>query len=168
MPAPLLLELIGAPAALWSADRTNCLFNRAAAELFGYDHDGPAAAAWWRARVEGADRARFMDFCNSLASGQRSTCRYRFTPAAGGAIDLHETAERVDPGGSGPVIVSRYAILGESRRMAHQLGNHLQAVRGELDLLRLSGALPEQAAASVLQPLNAVHELLQKIGKFTP
>lgn len=170
-PVTALLDFAGAPAALWSEDRSVFLPNSAAADLFGSIHGAPLDdATLWRARIDPADRQRFAEFCEAVrAGGRRSICRYRFTPLGlDAAIDLQETAERLDPPRAAPVIVSRYAANGECRRLAHQIGNQLQAARGELDLLRLSGALPERAAAAVLQPLEAVHELLQKIGRSLP
>ena len=171
LPVAAALEFVGGPAGLWSEDRRHCVFNQAAAALLGYgDHDFCADAALWLTRIDPGDRERFAAFCEAVrANSGPSDCHYRFLPAgAAGFIELHESARRIKPPEGAPVVLSRYRgseAAGDCRRSAHKIGNHLQTVRGEVDLLRLSGALPERSAETICRSIEAVHELVQQIGK---
>ena len=49
----------------------------------------------------------------------------------------------------------------------HQVGNHLQAIRGELELLRMSGDLSEQTFESVVWHIDALHALATQLGMLT-
>ena len=49
----------------------------------------------------------------------------------------------------------------------HQVGNHLQAIRGELELLRMSGDLSEQAFESVVWHIDALHALAAELATLT-
>ena len=144
--------------------------NRALSQLLGYReqdfHNNPAL---WASRVEPADRERFHAFCDTLRqNGDGSSCHYRFLPASsGGMVELCETVRRV-VAPDGAVLLSCYTVsqgAGERRRIAHKIGNHLQAARGEVDLLRLSGTLPEPSAATICQAIDAVHDLVEEIRK---
>lgn len=45
------------------------------------------------------------------------------------------------------------------RSLVHQIGNSLQSVRGEVDLLRLSGALPQRSFDRIVQGIENIREL---------
>jgi hypothetical protein len=49
----------------------------------------------------------------------------------------------------------------------HRVGNHLQAIRGELELLRMSGDLPERTFESVICHIDALHALAAELGTLT-
>jgi hypothetical protein len=144
--------------------------NRALSQLLGYReqdfHDNPAL---WASRIDPADRQRFQAFCEAARqNGDGTSCRYRFLPAPPGAsVELCETVRRVVAPGAA-VLLSCYTVSREAadrRRIAHKIGNHLQAARGEVDLLRLSGTLPERNAATICQAIDAVHHLVEEIRK---
>jgi hypothetical protein len=50
------------------------------------------------------------------------------------------------------------------RSLVHQIGNHLQLVRGEVDLLRLSGALPPPSFDTIIQGIENIHKLTVRLG----
>jgi len=50
--------------------------------------------------------------------------------------------------------------------LTHEIGNHLQAIRGELDLLTLSGALPQQSSKSVAFGVQQIHKLTREITEY--
>src|SRR5919106_1817630 len=50
--------------------------------------------------------------------------------------------------------------------LTHEIGNNLQAIRGELDLLTLSGALPEQSAKTVIRGVRQIHNLTGEIAEY--
>jgi len=43
--------------------------------------------------------------------------------------------------------------------LTHEIGNNLQAIRSELDLLTLSGALPEQSSKTVIRGVQQIRKL---------
>lgn len=45
------------------------------------------------------------------------------------------------------------------RSLVHQIGNSLQSLRGEVDLLRLSGALPQRSFDRIVQGIENIREL---------
>lgn len=170
VPAASLLDLSDGPAALWSDDRSQCVFNAAMAATVGYrDRELCADPALWLSRIEPRDCDRFRAFCeNAARDGGPITCHYRFLPARSlQGLDLEERAVRIAPAGALPVILSRYSVSAQSewRTLAHRVGNHLQAIRGELDLLRLSGRVPDASAQTISRAIDAVHELVQQIRK---
>ena len=169
--AATVLQLIGGPAGLWSDDREHCLFNGAATALLGYqDADFRDDRELWLARVEPRDRDAFQEFCQAVRRGGSSmTCRYRFLPrATTRAVELQETAQRLTAAGNAPVIFSRYAgpgVPSDARGLVHKIGNHLQAIRGEVDLLRLSGVLPQGSGDSISRSIDAVHDLVAEMER---
>ena len=50
------------------------------------------------------------------------------------------------------------------RSLVHQIGNHLQLVRGEVDLLRLSGALPQPSFDTIIQGIENIYKLTVRLG----
>src|SRR5919109_1335685 len=89
MPANALLELFPWAAALWSADRSQCLFNSAMQTLVSYrDNDFCADETLWLRCIDPRDRKVFLSSWKSLQEGQaKICCRYRFTPPGRLSID---------------------------------------------------------------------------------
>lgn len=173
LPVATVLEFHSCPAAFWSADRSECVFNSAATELIGVPaRDIRAGADLWLACVDTPDRERFLSAWQSLLSGENTmVCSYRFFPRGGTAskIELEETALRLTAGCSGrAAVLSRYQLREprdslSMRRLVHQIGNNLQSVRGEVDLLRLFGGLPQSSFDTIVQAIENIHELTARL-----
>ena len=172
LPVATVLEFHCCPAVLWSEDRSECVFNRAARELAGVpDRDVSVGADLWLACVDPLDRERFLSAWQSPLSGESTVvCSYRFIPrGTTSRVELEETALRLAAGGSGKAaVLSRYRIR-QSRESAstssllHQIGNSLQSVRGEVDLLRLFGGLPQASFDTITQAIENIHELTARL-----
>jgi hypothetical protein len=177
LPAAALLEFHCCPSALWSVDRSDCLFNGAMIALLGFhDRDFRGDRELWLARIERGDRQSFISSWKTLQSGvAKMVCRYRFTPRSGAsAIDVEETAWLIPGGAAGrPAVLSRYQTNGAPRaadsadspldRLAHQIGNNLQAIRGEVDLLRLFNGLPQRSFDTIVRGIDNIQSLIAGI-----
>jgi nitrogen-specific signal transduction histidine kinase len=181
MPIGMLLEFLPCAAALWSADRAECVFNTATKSLLGYcENDFCADQKRWLERIDPADRETFLRACMALQQGERKTsCHYRFTPQNHAhSIVLQETAVVLPTGPAGKAaIFSVYQTKPEPERelrgdrpaqepargLIHQLGNSLQAIRGEVDLLRLIGELPDQSFENITRGIERLHDLIGEI-----
>jgi len=172
LPALALLDFHCCPAALWSADRTQCVFNDAGSALLGFrEVDFGTAKDLWLERVDTLDRERFLLAWQSLRDGGAAiVCSYRFLPLNRSlTIELEETALRLPAGPVGtPIVLCRYQLSrpegeaggrAELRNLIHQIGNHLQAVRGEAELLRMFGALPQDSFEKISRGIDAIHDL---------
>jgi hypothetical protein len=179
MPTGALLELIPCAAALWSADRSECLFNSAMKSLVSYcENDFCADRALWLERIDPRDREAFLSSWKTVQKGQaKIACRYRFTPPGGLSIDVEETAVLVPIGLTGtPAVLSLYQTKAGKRRarrddtairsLVHHMGNSLQAIRGEVDLLHLTGALPQQSFDNITRGIEQITDLLGAIDNF--
>ncbi len=176
------IEFVPSPAALWSLDRRSCLFNDHARELLGFcEHDFKQDAALWLERVHPDDRKEFLRAWKNLQLGEsRISSRYRFQPknrtqvvwlrdvsflyGRGGAANvwtvyLEEVATESIFQGAGQV---RYFVRG----LTHEMGNNLQAIRGELDILRFSHAIPNDSAETIYRGINQVRRLVHEIEEY--
>src|SRR5919109_896855 len=175
MPANALLELFPWAAALWSADRSQCLFNSAMQTLVSYrDNDFCADETLWLRCIDPRDRKVFLSSWKSLQEGQaKICCRYRFTSPGRLSIDLEENAVPVGTTAT-PAVLSLYQTnisihcarrdATAIRRLAHHIGNSLQAIRGEVDLLHLTGELPQRSFDNITQGIEQLTDLLSEIG----
>jgi hypothetical protein len=180
MPVGLLLEFFPSPAALWSADRRECVFNSATQSLLGYSENSFCADhGLWLERIEIRDRKAFLSAWKSLQGGKRKiSCQYRFAPKdSARRIFLHEAAVLLPVGSAGqPAVLSLYqpkplatqACRSERdkaapRALMHHMANNLQAIRGELDLLHLTGTLPRQSFDNLTQGMEQLHELIVEV-----
>jgi hypothetical protein len=173
VPIGALLEFFPCAAALWSVDRSQCVFNSAMKTLVGYREDDFCAdEALWLRRIEPRDREVFLSSWKTLQKGQaKISCRYRFTPPGRLSIDVEETAMPVPPGQTGAsAVLSLYQTKAGARRddaaihcLAHHMGNSLQAIRGEVDLLHLVGALPQRSFDNITLGIDQVNDLLREI-----
>jgi hypothetical protein len=176
MPLNVLLELFPCAAALWGSDRSQCVFNSAMRTLVSYhEADFCADETLWLRCVDPRDREVFLSSWKILQKGQaKISCRYRFTPPGRLSIDLEEIATPVQ---LGPTATSAFlslyqttASIPRARRddtaihgLAHHMANCLQAIRGEADLLHLTGALPQQSFDNITQAIDQLHDLLSAI-----
>lgn len=177
LPAAAVLEFHCCPMALWNEDRTQCLFNGAMRALLGfYENDFSANQDLWLTRVDPSDRERLLASWRNLRIGDEPTvCRYRLMPLGGGvAIELEETALRFAvEGDEKSAILSRYTAAEALRHgptrvhsLVHKIGNGLQTVRGEVDLLRLSGELPQRAFDSITAGIESIHNFVAEIDSL--
>jgi PAS domain-containing protein len=171
-----LLELFPSAAALWSVDRSRCVFNSAMETLVGYREDDFCAdKAFWLKRIDPHDREVFLSSWKTLQKGHaKISCRYRFTPPGRRSIDVEETAMLVPIGATGTgAVLSLYQTKAGIRRarrddtaihgLAHHMGNRLQAIRGEVDLLHLTGALPQRSFDNITRGIEELSNLLREI-----
>ena len=179
--AGVLLDFHWSPAALWSVDHTECLFNRATSALLGFrDKEFCADKDLWLERIDGRDRAAFLSSWKDLQNGAaKITCRYRFLPRhAAPGIELEETALLLPAGAAAkPGVLSLYrprrAAAGQHgcketdrppvRDLIHQIGNNLQAIRGEAELARLFGSLPERGFDNMARAINSIQQLVSEL-----
>jgi PAS domain-containing protein len=176
MPIGALLEFFPCAAALWSVDRSQCVFNSAMKTLVGYREDDFCAdEALWLRRIDPRDREVFLSSWKTLQKGQaKISCRYRFTPRGRLSIDVEETAMPVPPGPTGTAaVLSLYQAKAGIRRarcddaaihgLAHHIRNSLQAIRGEVDLLHLAGGLPQGSFDNITRGIEQLNDLLGEI-----
>ena len=52
------------------------------------------------------------------------------------------------------------------RGLTHEMGNNLQAIRGELDILRFSHAVPKDSAETIYRGINQVRRLVHEIEEY--
>jgi PAS domain-containing protein len=172
LPAIALLDFHCCPLALWSEDRSRCVFNDSGTALLGIpENDFSAAKDLWLERIHPLDRERFVLAWRSLQDGCGAmVCSYRFMPLDGAlTIELEETAWRMAAGPvEPPVVLCRYQVSrperdascgADPRNLIHQIGNNLQAVRGEVELLCMFGALPRESFEKITRGIDAIHDL---------
>ncbi len=186
--AGIILDQVPCAAALWSRDRRFCVFNDAFRQLLGFcEHDLGQATSMWMDRIHPEDRERVATAWNKLQNGgPKISCGYRFLPKhRTQEIQLRELSfsyclreketpaiwsfytEDLNVDGSadkeaGAIRKIRDLLIG----LTHEIGNHLQAIRGELDLLTLSGALPQQSSKSVAFGVQQIHKLTREITEY--
>jgi len=173
-----LLSSLPVPAALWSLDRKACVLNTAARELFGFFENELTGDSFWLDRVHPDDREEFFSAIQRLIAGESQvTCRYRFLPKnETNGFWLREVSSR---SGKETIwsfyneerlvdnAVDRLAQVEQSlHALTHEIGNNLQVMRGELDLLRLSGKLPEESSAVIVHGISRVHALAREIEEY--
>lgn len=176
MPLGILIEFFPCAAALWSADRTQCVFNGAVKTLLGYgEKDFCADPNLWLECIYFRDRQNFLSAWTALQHGQRKiSCHYRFAPQnRPHDIALQETAAVLPAGPTAkPAILSLYhkLMIGRELRddaslriLVHRIGNSLQAIRGELDLLHLLGTLPQQSYDNITQGIEQLHDFISEV-----
>jgi hypothetical protein len=184
MPIGMVLENLSCAAALWSADRAECVFNSATKTLLGYSENNFCADQdLWLDRIDRRDRVTFLSSWKALQNGKRKiSCHYRFTPRDHArSVTLQETAVRLPVGATGRAVLSLYQTkpaighqLRTGRRadtrvrgLIHHMGNSLQAILGELDILRLSGAVPQRSFDNLMQDVGQLHELMSELAALS-
>jgi signal transduction histidine kinase len=177
------LEFVPSPAALWSLDRHSCFFNDDARELLGFcEHDFKQDAALWLERIHPEDRKEFLRAWKSLQAGDtRVSSRYRFQPKnRTQVLWLREVSFLYGSGAEKPNVWTVYLeeVASESlfrgagqvrnfvRGLTHEMGNNLQGIRGELDILRFSQAIPNDSAETIYRGINQVRRLVHEIEEY--
>jgi signal transduction histidine kinase len=178
------IELVPSPAALWSLDRQSCFLNDDARELLGFcEHDFKQDAALWLERIHPDDRKEFLRAWKSLQAGDtRVSSHYRFQPKnRTQLVWLKEVSFLYAPSGvEKPNVWTVYLeeVMSESffhgasqtrnfvRGLTHEMGNNLQAIRGELDILRFSQVIPNDSAETIYRGINQVRRLVHEIQEY--
>ena len=182
--AATAIEFVPYPVALWSLDRHSCFFNDDARELLGFcEHDFQQDAALWLERIHPDDRQEFLRAWKSLQAGEtRVSSRYRFQPKNRTQVHwLREVSflytSRV---AEKPAVWTVYQeeVASDSffrgagqvrtfvRGLTHEMGNNLQTIRGELDILRFSHAIPNDSAETIYRGVNQVRRLVHEIEDY--
>jgi PAS domain S-box-containing protein len=173
-----LLSSLPVPAAIWSLDRTACVLNTAARELFGFSENELREESFWLKRVHPDDREAFLSATQRLIGGESQvSCNYRFLPKnETNGFWLREVSSYCNKetiwsffSTERPVdnAFDRLAQVERSlRALTHEIGNNLQVMRGELDLLRLSGKIPEESSAVIVHGITHVHALAREIEEY--
>ncbi|MGH7824206.1 MAG: PAS domain-containing protein [Candidatus Binatia bacterium] len=181
-----VLDLVPYPAALWSRDRKSCVLNESIKELMGFcDSDLEQMGSLWTDRIHPQDREAFLTVWNRFQSGEtKISCEYRFFPMGRSReIRLSEVScACLLRDGVPPVIWSFYSDVedlnthkddAEIRQLrellgglAHEVGNALQAIRGELDLLRLAGALSQQSSKTITYGFQQMRKIAHEIQEY--
>ena len=181
--AGLVVEGAPYPMALWSLDRRDCVFNSLAKELLGICEDEiHRHAGLYLDRIVPEDRPGFLSAWKKLRDGDtRASCGYRFRAKDGtvtrslreislsfpvlgknkrGVLTLY-VEERKDfkPG-------EAEQLFGLLPSLTHEIGNNLQALGGELELLRWSGALPVESAAIISSAIRKILNLAHDIQEY--
>jgi signal transduction histidine kinase len=176
-----LLELLPFPAALWRRDRRSCVFNSHTRRLLGYsESDFLQKIALWIDRIHPQDREAFANAWGRIQGGEQTTsCRYRFFQKnANTPIQLRELLFSYStPAIAWPAVWSLYfedQTVSERRQiqrdlvrgLTHEIGNSLQAIGGEVDLLRLTGDLPQRSAQAVDRGVEQIRGLLSDVSEY--
>jgi K+-sensing histidine kinase KdpD len=65
---------------------------------------------------------------------------------------------------------SLFRVAGQVRNfvrgLTHEMGNNLQTIRGELDILRFSHAIPNDSAETIYRGINQVRRLVHEIEEY--
>lgn len=180
-----LLELLPFPAALWSRDRCTCVFNTHTRRLLGYcESDFLRKTDLWMDRIHPQDRDGFTNAWRRIEGVEKTiSCRYRFlTGYDDKQIRLQELlCSYSTPATAWPAVWSLYfdaQIIDDEvsdggqiprdfvRSVTHAIGNSLQAIGGEVDLLRLTGDLPQQSARTVYHGVEQIRELVSDVSEY--
>jgi signal transduction histidine kinase len=182
--AGTVINFLPSPAALWSLDRHCCVFNDAARELLGFcEHDFNQDMALWLECIHPEDRKEFLRAWKSLQAGEtRVSSRYRFQPKhQTQALWLREVSflyggSEAEKSDVWTLYIEEVALenvfrgAGQVRNfvrgLTHEMGNNLQAIRGEVDILRFSQAVPKDSADTIYRGINQVRRLVHEINEY--
>jgi nitrogen-specific signal transduction histidine kinase len=135
-------------------------------------------------RIHPQDRERFVNAWSRIEGGEKSTsCRYRFLPKnANKPIQLRESLfSDSNPAIALPAVWSLYTedqindeeVLKKRqtgrelvRGLTHEIVNSLQAIGGEVDLLRLTGTLPQESAWAVRRGVEQIRALVSDVSEY--
>lgn len=178
------IDFLPSPVALWSLDRYSCLFNEAARDLLGFcEHDFKQDASLWLERIHPDDRKEFLRAWKSLQGGEtRVSSRYRFQPknqaqflwfrevsflySRSGTDKSNVWTVYIEEVASETVFRDAGQVRNFVRGLTHEMGNNLQAIRGELDILRFSQTIPNDSADTIYRGINQVRRLVHEIEEY--
>jgi PAS domain-containing protein len=178
------IDLSPCPTALWSLDRQVCVFNDATRELLGFcEHDFRQNVSLWLERIHPDDRKPFLTAWKSLQGGEtRVSSRYRFQPkdqtqglwlreisclyTRSGADKPCVWTVYTEEVSSDTVFKGAAQVRNLVRGLTHEIGNNLQAIRGEMDILKFSGIVPTDSADVIYRGINQVRRLVNEIDEY--
>jgi signal transduction histidine kinase len=176
-----MLEALPHPAGLWTPGRETAIFNAAAQALFGLADIEVVPGALWMRRVYAQDRADFRRATERLYGGSlQERIEYRFLPAEQSEpISITELTSLCHRGDDFLESWSIYAlgpsvaVNGDRARLRelllglnHEVSNNLQAIKGEVALLKIAEKISEQTAGAVNQGVANIKKLLMELGEY--
>lgn len=180
-----ILNRLPFAAALWSRDRRRCTFNHCVSRLLGFsESDFEKESSLWMERIHPQDRSAFSAAWRQMQSGENeyASCHYRFLPRHQRArIHLGEFLfSGLSPGEDSRAIWSLYTeepnfeedILESAQvrdlvhGLNHEIGNSLQAIKGEIDLLLMAGALPPHNASGISRGIERISEITSELNEY--
>ena len=182
--AGIILEVVPYPVALWSPDRSSCIFNHHTRDLIGFTEDDFSTnGSLWLERIHPQDRSAFLSAWAKLQTGEKKvSCIYRFLPKsqatalrlkeisvfhlrgpsdAPGIWSLYTEESPLEEVFSGP-----YSLRKLVHGLTHDIGNNLQTISGELELSRWSGVLSAESAEAVSRGINRIRTLAHEIEEY--
>jgi signal transduction histidine kinase len=181
-----LLQLLPFPAALWSHDRRACVYNDNTRRLLGITDSDFSASTFlvqWMDRIHPQDRDKLNTAWRRIESGEKiSSCRYRFFLktedaeiqmqeflfSASAAMDPSQAVWSLyvqDPSAGGELL-ERSQVQDLVDGFTHELGNCLQAIRGEVDLLKIAGALPQNSVGAIYRGVEDIRTLAGEVHEY--
>lgn len=181
----LILSRLPFAAALWSPDRRRCAFNDSVSRLLGFcESDFEKQSSLWMERIHPQDRDAFSAAWRQIQSGDHdhATCHYRFLPRhQSGQIHVGEflfsnTPQQDDSHAVWSLyteepnfeedILESAQVCDLVHGLNHEIGNSLQAIKGEIDLLLLAGALPAQNANGISRGIERISQLTSELNEY--
>jgi len=179
--ADAVLTLIPGPAALWNQSGDYCVLNEVSKQLLGFPER--RIELWqWSERIHHLDRDAFSAAWNRLKAGQdRVSCEYRVFPLHHRQmIRLTETSCLLRAERQVALVWSFYTAANDEQReslemsqmrellsgLAHEVGNALQTIRGEIDLLRLAGGLSQQSSSAITCGVQQMRKIAHEIQEY--
>jgi signal transduction histidine kinase len=180
------LELLPFPAALWSHDRRACVFNHNTRRLLGLaesDFSPTNFLFQWTDRIHPQDREKFEMAWRRIENGEKnSSCRYRFfSKREDTQIPMQEflfsSSTLTQPSQSvwslyfedhstGEDVMERSHVRDLIEGLTHEIGNSLQGIRGEVDLLKLAGTLPQDSASAIFRGVEHICALAGEANEY--
>ncbi len=180
-----VIDILPHPAALWTHGRETGMFNAAARGLFGFrEREIPRGGAWMD-RVHPQDRSEFSSAIERLYRG-RDAVRIDYRYYSGVRVEPMNVTELMSLYDSGAQqsfdiwsVYSQGAAntapseTTEKKRLHslllglnHDVSNHLQAIKGEVALLRIAGKISEQTSSAVNYGVANIKKLLVEMGEY--
>jgi signal transduction histidine kinase len=181
-----LIEILPHATALWTRGRNSCIFNAAARALLGVREHEITPETSWVDHVHPQDRGRFCSALDRLQKGA-GTVRidYRFCPrpqgepiflteltslySGNGAAGALETWSTFSEG----AVNSTVSETWERNRLRellvglnHDVSNNLQAIKGEVALLKIAGRISDQTCSAVNHGIANIKKLLMEMGEY--
>ena len=179
-----ILNRLPFAAALWTPDRRRCAFNSSVSRLLGFcESDFERQSSLWMERIHPQDRDAFSVAWRQIQSGDHDhvSCHYRFLPRYHAAqIRVGEFLFSNSRQSESNAVWSLYTeepnfeedilesvqVCDLVHGLNHEIGNSLQAIKGEIDLLLLAGALPAQNADGISRGIEHISELTSELNDY--
>ncbi|HWO43762.1 MAG TPA: PAS domain-containing protein [Candidatus Eisenbacteria bacterium] len=179
--ADAVLALIPGPAALWNQSGDYGVLNDASKHLLGFTER--RIERWrWSERIHPLDRDAFNAAWKRLEAGEgKVSCEYRVFPVhSRQTLRLIETSRVLRSAGQVAIVWSFYTAANDEPReglemsqmrellsgLAHEVGNALQTIRGEIDLLRLAGGLSQQSSSAISCGVQQMRKIAHEIQEY--